>query len=71
MAVDAMVCDVKEREGCTGKIGRESKRETVEREGAYVDDWSGSGERISIHCVSWLIAPERCCHARVRAAFCK
>lgn len=26
-SVDIMVCDVKEREGCTGKIGRESKRE--------------------------------------------
>lgn len=26
-SVHIMVCDVKEREWCTGKIGRESKRE--------------------------------------------
>ncbi len=26
-SVDIMVCDVKEREGCIGKIGRGSKRE--------------------------------------------
>lgn len=41
-SVHIMVCDVKEREWCTGKIGRESKRERArERD---VDGQSGSEE---------------------------
>lgn len=49
--VDVMVCDVKEREGCTGKTGRGREG------GRHVDDWRGSGERMSIHSCTWVLLP--------------
>ena len=55
-----------EREGGVHWENKEGEQERVERErereGAYVDDWSGSGERISIHLCfladcTWALLP--------------